>query len=511
MTEPAKPSPETRAPEKPAIDLVAAALAQVAPQKPAQPAAKPVADPAAPAIPAEINTLPVITGQKPVPARIQPMSTTNAASPPVRIWSARGPLITGWLALLVLVGGFGTWSVFTNLSGAVIAPGQLEVEQNRQVVQHPEGGVVEAILVKEGQLVAAGDPLIRLDGGLLGSELFIVEGQYFELQARQGRLEAERDDKASITYPAEIVAAASANPNIASQIDGQQRLFEARADTLGEQVKALDQRKGQIASQIDGVAAQKAALDTQLDLIRQELENQQTLLDKGLAEASRVLALKREDARLAGTLGELIASSAEAEGRMTEIGIEVLKLTAARREDAQTQLRDLGYKQLELAERRRSLSEQVARLEIRAPVSGIVYGLQVTTPQSVVRPADPLMYLVPQDRPLVITVQVDPLSINEVREGQEVRLMFPTFNSRIAPEVKGTVTRVSADAFTDQNRGFSFYRAEIILNEGEAAKLGEALIPGMPVQAYIRTMDRTPLEYLIEPFTDYFRQAFRES
>ena len=504
MTEPAKPS----------IDLVAAALAQVELKKPVPSAAKP-AEPTEPSKTespkAEPNTLPATTEQKPVPARIQPMATTGAPPPPARTWSARRPLITGWLALLVLVGGFGTWSVFTTLSGAVIAPGQLEVEQNRQVVQHPDGGVVEAILVKEGQLVAAGDPLIKLDGGLLGSELSIVEGQYFELQARQGRLEAERDDKTTITYPAEIVAAATTSPDVANQIDGQQKLFEARADTLNEQVKALDERKGQIGSQIAGVAAQKAALDTQLDLIRQELENQQSLLDKGLAEASRVLALQREEARLSGTLGEMTATTAEAQGRMTEIGIEVLKLTAARREDAQTQLRDLGYKQLELAERRRSLTEQVARLEIRAPVSGIVYGLQVTTPRSVVRPADPLMYLVPQDRPLVITVHVDPLSINEVHMDQEVRLLFPTFNSRIAPEVNGTVTRVSADAFTDQNRGFSFYRVEIVLNEGEAAKLGEALIPGMPVQAFIRTRDHTPLEYLVQPFTDYFRHAFRES
>ena len=498
MTEPAKPS----------IDLVAAALAQLDPQKPQ---AKPQAEAAKPTAVPEPNRLPVTTEQMPLPARIQPMVTTGGTPPPPRTGSARGPRITGWLARLVLVGGFGGWSVFTSLSGAVIAPGQLEVEQNRQVVQHPDGGVVAAIMVKEGQLVAAGDPLIRLDGGLLGSELAIVEGQYFELQARQGRMEAERDDKATITYPAEIRAAAATHPEIAGQIEGQQKLFEARAASLGEQVKALEQRKSQIGSQLDGVKAQKVALGTQLDLIRQELENQQGLLDKGLAEASRVLALKREDARLAGSLGELTASTAEAQGRMTEIDIELLKLTAARREDAQTQLRDLGYKQLELAERRRSLSEQVARLEIRAPVSGVVYGLQVTTPRSVVRPADPLMYLVPQDRPLVITVHVDPLSINEVHEGQEVRLLFPTFNSRIAPEVNGTVTRISADAFTDQNRGISFYRAEIILNPGEAEKLGEALIPGMPVQAFIRTTDHTPLEYLIQPFTDYFRHAFRES
>ncbi len=503
MTDPAKPSLS-------GLDLAAAALAQLEDRKSQRPAPGPGSE-TKPAGTGATANLPVRTEPVPVPARIQPMSG-SATPPPARSWSARGPLVTGWLALVVLVGGFGVWSVFTTLSGAVIAPGQLEVEQNRQVVQHPDGGVVEAIMVTEGQLVAAGDPLIRLDGGLLGSELSIVEGQFFELQARQGRLEAERDDRSLIVYPADIVEAAKTRPDIAGLIDGQQRLFDARAVSLSQQIEQLQERKAQILSQIEGISAQGAALGTQLGLIKEELVNQQSLLDKGLAEASRVLALRREEARLAGSVGELAASKAEALGRTTEIEIEILKLQSARREEAQTQLRDLGYRALELAERRRALSDQISRLEIRAPVSGVVYGMQVTTPRAVLRPADPVLYLVPQDRPLVIAARVDPLSVDQVSPGQEVRLVFPTFNSNTTPELLGSVSQLSADAFTDQNTGISFYRAEIVLQDGEIAKLdGQILIPGMPVEAFIRTTDRSPLQYLIQPFMDYFKRAFRES
>ena len=507
MTDAAKPN-------DPMIDLATAALAQLEQARATKPqpaAVSAVSGGSAGQAGTAQPNLPVRTEQAPLPARIQPMVTSGAPPAAARSWSARSPLISGWIGVLVLVGGFGAWSVFSTLAGAVIAPGQLEVEQNRQVVQHPDGGVVEAILVKEGQLVAAGDPLIKLDGALIGSELSIVEGQFFELLARQGRLEAERDGRDTITFPPILVDAARTRPDIAGLLDGQQRLFEARAVTLKQQVEQLGQQRAQILAQVDGITAQHQALETQLRLIKEELVNQQSLLDKGLAEVSRVLALERESARLAGSVGELTASAAQAAGKTTEIDIEILKLQSGRSEDALTQLRDLGYRTLELAERRRALTEQVGRLEIRAPVSGIVYGLQVTTPRSVVKPADPLMFLVPQDRPLVITARIDPLSIDEVHIGQDVRLVFPTFKSRIAPELSGRITKISADAFSDQQRGISFYRAEIILNDGEEVKLEGTLIPGMPVQAFIRTTNHTPLEYLMQPFTDYFKHAFRES
>ena len=427
-------------------------------------------------------------------------------------WSARGPVMLGAVTLALLVAGFFLWGIGTRIDGAIVAPGQVQVESNRQVVQHPDGGVVAAIDVIEGQKVAAGDLLVTLDGTLLASELAIVEGQLFESQSRRARLEAERDDAAELVVPPELAALAQQRPDVAEQIEGQKKLIQARRDTVRRETAQLSKRKDQFLSQIDGIDAQAAAIDSQLALILSELEDQQALLEKGLAQASRVLALEREQANLLGRVGELKAMRAQAEGRITEAEMEILRLGAVRREEASEQLRDTGSAELELAERRRALLERIARLEIRAPVAGVVLGLAVTTPRAVIRPAEPILYLVPQDRPLVITAQIAPIHIDEVHVGQDVRLTFPAFPSRTTPELTGRLSVVSADALVDQNTGQAFYRAEITLPPDEAELLGDlVLLPGMPVDAFIKTGARTPIAYLLQPFTDYFNRAFRES
>ncbi len=433
-------------------------------------------------------------------------------SDPKTPWSARTPLAIGLLALLLLVGGFGSWAVFSELSGAVIASGRIEVDQNRQIVQHPDGGVVEEILIDEGDLVEAGQTLIRLDSTLLASNLAIVEGQLYELMARRGRLTAERDESDSVTFDDELHDIAATDPNVQDIIDGQRRLFRARLESLQREVDQLGKRRSQISDQVRGIEAQQDALEVQLSLIVEELEDQRSLLAKGLAQASRVLSLQREEASLSGRVGELAATRAQALGRITEIDIEIIKLSTRRREEAITRLRDLQYRELELAEQRRALREQLARLDITAPVSGIVYGLQVFTPRSVIRPADPVLYLVPQDRPLVIAAQVPTIHVDKVFTGQEVILRFSALDQRNTPELFGAVTKVSADAFTDNQTGIAYYRTEIVLQEGELEKLpaNVRLVPGMPVEAYLRTGDHSPISYLLKPLTDYFVKAFRE-
>ncbi len=428
-------------------------------------------------------------------------------------WSARRPVTLGVLALLVLVGGFGTWAVVSSIAGAIIAPGRIEVERNRQIVQHPDGGVVAEILVDEGDTVVAGETMIRLDSNLLQSELLITEGQLFELMARRGRLEAERDERDDITFDPVLLEIAQGRPDVQDLIDGQERLFHARRASVAREVDQLEKRRTQLGSQIKGITAQQESMGVQLELIQQELVNQQQLFDKGLAQAGTVLNLRRTEADLQGDLGELVASQAQTEGRITEIDIEILKMHTQRREEAITRLRDLRYRELELAEQRRSIQERLSRLDIAAPVSGVVYGLQVQTPRSVIRPADPVLYLVPQDRPLVIAARVDPIHIDQMRLGQPVTLRLSALDQRQTPELNGTVTHVSADAFDDQNTGMSFYRTEIVLNEGETDKLpeGAVLIPGMPVETFIRTDDRSPLAYLVKPLADYFTKAFRET
>lgn len=427
-------------------------------------------------------------------------------------FSTGGPMTLGLITLLVLVGGFGGWAALTNISAAIIAGGQIEVDQNRQVVQHPDGGVVGEILVEEGDMIELDQILIRLDGSRMRSELAIIEGQLFEILARRARLEAERDGADSLIFDPLLIEATAWRVEVQGLMEGQQRLFEARGESIAQEVDQLQKRRGQIGNQVEGIEAQRTALSQQLSLIERELTDQQSLLDRGLAQASRVLGLQREQARLSGQMGELAAQKAQAEGRITEIDIEVIKLSTQRREEAITRLRDLQFNELELKEQRRALIERLDRMDIRAPVSGVVYGLQIFTPRSVVRPADPVMFIVPQDRPLVIAARVDPTNIDQISVGQEVNLRFTALDQRTTPELTGKVNLISADAFTDENQGISYYRAEIILSEGEQAKLpeGVTLIPGMPVEAFIRTADRTPIAYLVKPFTDYFAKAFRE-
>lgn len=433
---------------------------------------------------------------------------TNPSDDPKQRWSTTGPMTLGLIALLVLVGGFGTWAVMAQITGAIIASGQIEVDRNRQVIQHPDGGVVDAILVQEGDTVVKGDTLIRLDASLLKSELAVVEGQLFEIVARRGRLEAERDGETALTFDPLL----SDVPQGVALIAGQTRLFDARLESNMRAIEQLQQQRAQISSQLSGITAQRAALATQSDLIQQELTDQQTLLRQQLIQASRVLALQREQANLLGRVGELTASAAQAAERRTEIEIQILTLASTRREEAITRLRDLQYNELELSERRRTLRQRLDRLDLRAPVSGIVYGMQVFAEQSVIRGAEPVMFLVPQDRPLVIATKVQPTDIDQIHLGQDVTLRFSAFDQRRTPELMGTVTLVSADIFLDDATQVSYYQAEVQLNEGEAEKLPEdmVLIPGMPVEAFVRTADRSPMDYLLKPLADYFAKAFRE-
>ena len=436
----------------------------------------------------------------------KPLEPSDAPS----AWSAARPLIIGFLGLVVLLGGFGTWAATSQISGAVVASGRIEVEQNRQVVQHPDGGVVSEILVDEGDEVEAGQVLIRLDPEQLRTELAVTEGQLLEVLARRARLEAERDDSVELNFdPLLLEAGNEVAPEL---MQGQQRLREALAESEQRQADQLERQREQITDQIVGIEAQQEAITSQLELIEDELGDQQSLLDRGLAQATRVLTLQRERANLLGTEGELKATKAQAGGRIAEIEIELLKLDSTRRQNAISQLRDLQFNEIELSNRRRSLLTQIDRLDIRAPVGGIVYGLTVFTPRAVIRPAEPILYIVPQDRPLVIATQVQPTDIDQLYLGQDVILRLPAFDQRRTPELTGQVMQISADAFQDEGQAVSYYRAEIRLSEGEIDKLPKdmTLIPGMPVEAFIRTNDRTPLAYLVKPLSDYFSRAFRE-
>ena len=433
-------------------------------------------------------------------------------SPKTDPLSANGTVALGVLTLIVLLGAGGTWATLTRISGAIIASGRIEVAQNRQVVQHPDGGVVAKIAVKEGARVNAGDTLMTLDPSQHLSELVILEGLLFELIARRGRLEAEREDRVAIAFDPVLRNASRRDIRLQGLMQGQRRLFAARKTSLGQQKAQLEKRRNQIADQIIGITAQKTAAARQVELIEQDLEDQMILFERGLTQATRIRDLKREQARLQGILGELIARKAQAEGLITEIEIETVKISNTRHETAISQLRDQHYREMELKEQRRALKQQLARLDIKAPVSGIVYGLQVFALRAVIRAAEPLLYLVPQDRPLVIAAQVAPMYINQLFIGQTVFLRFSALDQNNTPELLGLVAQISADTFQNDSAGGAYYRVEITLAQGETARLpeGATLRPGMPVETYIKIGDRSPLAYLIKPLSNYFVKAFRE-
>ncbi|KAB7609825.1 HlyD family type I secretion periplasmic adaptor subunit [Amylibacter sp. SFDW26] len=426
-------------------------------------------------------------------------------------WSASRPLFIGFFSLVLLVLGVGLWSVTTQISGAVIASGRIQVEANKQVIQHPSGGIVGEILVSEGDIVDAGDVVVRLDDTDLKSELAIVESQYFELLARKALFQAERDDTAELTYDDELITEANQNSNIQSLMDGQSNFFTARKASLERQKEQLKEQTIQLNNQVAGVEAQNAANKSQLELLSEELTNTQSLLDKGLAQASRVLALRREDARIAGQVGSLNADLGRLKAAINGINIQLLQLDTERRTGAIESLRDIGYRTLELAERRVAIKQTLARLDVRAPMSGIVHDNQIFALQSVVQAAQPMMYIIPSDLPLVIQAQVDVVHVDQVYVGQDATLNFAAFSQRTTPQIFGKVTKLSADVFTDQVTGLNYYQVELVPHKDELDKLKNLeLLPGMPVEAFLKTDDRSAFSYLVKPVTDYFNKAFRE-
>ena len=446
-------------------------------------------------------------------AAARPPAKPAAAGKPAKSfdWSFRPFVIIGYATLAVLVLGLGGWGVMAKISGAVIAMGTVEVQGNRQVVQHPVGGVVTEILARDGDIVAEGDVLLRLEGDAQRAEFRTIEGQLFELVARQNRLEALRDGDETITFDPELVARKDAVPEISELMAAQIQQFEASRDSLLREQSQLGERSAQIEQQIGGLDFQLAAIKEQVDLTGQELAAQETLMAQGLTQLTRVLSLRRDLAQLKGTQGATEAAVAENRAKIAEIDLEKLKIENKQRDDAIAELREIEFREIEHRSRRTALGDEIARLDVRAPTSGIVYGSTADTLRGVVRAAEPILYIVPQEVDLIVRAQVEAAKIDQVHAGQTAMLHFSAFDQRTTPVVEGEVSKVSADIFTDERTGHSYYRADIALHDGILAELaGKRLVPGMPVEAFIATGDRTAFDYIVKPMSDYFNRAFRE-
>ncbi|MBV0912166.1 HlyD family type I secretion periplasmic adaptor subunit [Anianabacter salinae] len=426
-------------------------------------------------------------------------------------WSPARHLWLGMLVLTFGVGGFGAWAVTTQIDGAVVAAGSVTVEARRQAVQHPDGGLVSALHVREGDRVEAGAPILTLDGTELQARRALVARDMVETTARIDRLKAEVLLADTVTYRARLLDLAKAEPDIAALLADETALFTARRDTLAQTVAQLSERKVQTEAVVRGRTRQRNASITQRALIADELQGLEDLLARGLTESSRVTVLRRDAAALEGRIGELEAGIAEARSSIAGFEVERLRLQAEFREAAQEELRSLQPKEAELAERLRVIETEIGRLVLRAPMTGTVLALRAFTVGGVISPGDEIASIIPADVPLVLSVEVEPGQIDRVSVGQAARLRFPAFNARTTPEVDGHVRTVSADAMADPQSGRRFFTVELSLDPGAVEALGgNRLVPGMPVEAFIRTDARTPASFLFKPVADYLAHALRE-
>jgi HlyD family secretion protein len=413
------------------------------------------------------------------------------------------------VTIAILFGTVGVWAVTAPLSGAVIASGKIVVESNVRRVQHPSGGVVAEIRVKDGDRVKAGDILVRLDETHAKASLALIEIELRRFQARKARLEAERDGLGRMEVPAEL-RSRSGDAMIEQAIAGEIRMFESRRAAADVQRSQLRERIAQSYEEIKGLAAQIEARREQAGIIEQELAGVQKLYDQNLVALARLTALQREASRLVGERGSLISDTARVRGRIAEINLQLIQIDEDLRREVSTELRDVDGKIADLSERRTAAVDQLSRIDMRAPQDGLVHQQTVHTIGGVIGPAEQIMLIVPETDGLVVEARVEPAMIDRLRIGQNVVLRFPAFDSASTPDLHGQLSHVSADATTDQQTGASYFTVRATLGREQIARLeGKNLVPGMPVEAFIQTGARTALAYLIKPIEDQLARSFR--
>jgi HlyD family secretion protein len=422
----------------------------------------------------------------------------------------RKTFMVGVSAIVLFGGTIGLWAATSPLAGAVVASGQFVVDSNVKKVQHQQGGIVAVLNVREGDRVNAGDLLIRLDETIMRANEQIIVRQLDEHYARRARLEAERDGRAEVATPNDLVSRMDI-VDVAKAMADERRLFETRRSQREGQKGQLNQRIQQLSEEIAGIDAQIDSRNRQLGFLKTELDGLRDLFRRNLVPTTRVMPLEREAANITGQKGQLVASRAQTEGKISEIRLQLLQLDIELQTEAVKELREIQAKTAELSERRIAAEDQLRRTDIRAPIDGVVHQLNVHTVGGVITPAEPVMLVVPAAEQLQIEARVSPTDVDQMFLGQPAVVKVMAGNQRTTPEVAGTVSRIAADVTKDPQTGVTFYTVRITVPESEKAKLGTlAIMPGMLAESFVRTKDRTPLEYIIRPLQDQFSRAFRE-
>ena len=443
-----------------------------------------------------------------LPADPQPVATDiDDPRRDVRIGAA-----IAFLFFVVLLG----WAALAPLDSGVYAQGAVAVSGNRQSVQHREGGVVTAIHVEEGQRVNAGQVLVEMAAPDLRASERALTSDYLTLLAQRARLLAERRGQANFAAPAEFATLPPADQQLARQaLELQRAQLQAKRGAMGAQQSVLGQRSRQLGEQQSGYSQQGASLREQQRILAEEISGLKELERKGFASKSRIRALERMQEELRGREAAMTAEMARAGEGMGETRMQALTITRGNLEEVANELRDTQAKLSEVMPKLVSAREQLQRSMVRAPASGLVVGLTVFTVGGVVAPGQTLMEIVPEDRVLVIQAQVDPRGADDVYQGQEVQVRFTSVEDRTLPLLSGKVRTISADRFTDENTGQSFFRAEVVVGPAELEKVRDSLgqgqlRPGLPVELVFAGRKRTALEYILEPLTSQFWRSLRE-
>lgn len=414
----------------------------------------------------------------------------------------------GIFLALLLMGGAGGWAVTAQLTGAVIAQGSVIVDQNLKQIQHRDGGIVSEILVREGDTVRFGQVMFRLEDAQTRAELSIVESQLAEQTHRRARLLAERDGFSTIEFPASEI---EADPEIEAFKLGEIRLFQGNFTHRESQKQQLELGITQIGEEILGLESQRQAKGREVELVEAEFERISSLASRALVESARVFSADRDRVRLHGELGEIDAAIARAKARIGEIRLQVMSIDENARTEAQRELSSVEPRISELVDRAGAISDRLSRTEIRAPISGTINELRVHTEGGVITAAETLATIVPQEASLRVEARLAPASIDQVKTGHSARLRFSSFNQRTTPELTGTVVHVSPATTRDTGTGETYYLALVDAAPEELERLGASqLLPGMPVEVFISTEERTAMSYFLKPFTDQLMRAFRE-
>jgi HlyD family secretion protein len=424
--------------------------------------------------------------------------------------SIRLHALAGLVIVAVLVGGVGGWAGNMKLSGALIAPGSVVVDSNVKKVQHPTGGIVGELRARDGDRVKAGDVVVRLDDTVTRANLAIVTKGLNELTARKARLESERDGAANVAFPADLLARVN-DPDAVSAVESERRLFDLRRSARVGQKEQLRQRIEQLKEEVRGYRAQQEAKTKEIELIEREMVGVRDLWKQKLIPINRVTELERQAARLEGESAQLIAQTAQVGGKIAETELQIIQIDRDLSSEVAKETREIDGKLGEFVERKVTAEDQLKRIEIRAPQDGTVFQSMVHTVGGVITAGDPIMLIVPEADNLTVEAKVAPQDIDQVKIGQIALLRLSAFNQQATPEINGSVTRISADASSDQRTGMTYYTIRIAMPPEEVAKLGEVtVIPGMPVEAFVQTGERTMLSYFLKPLSDQLMRAFRQ-